>query len=447
MAGVIWDELDDQHENASRAVPEGVPPSLLKYVPGELIWNESGCVYVSTKIWALDESNSESGLFHDPRIPLSQLARAFSGLPEFQDYFSKDCVFLDTETTGLGFTSLPFMIGVGSFETQESLKLSCGLGQDPQWDSAGSAEHQRADVTPTHFVVRQLFAPHPSHESAVLQHLQDLLSGQSVCVSFNGDSFDIPLIRARYEMNQFHFPELPLEDPFKDGCLISLDLLPLARKIWRKRIGSCALGNCENRILGLKRTHADVEGALIPGIYSKYLYNGKVDQVSRVFYHNRQDIASMSLLLKVLAQSAMSISSGSTVGLHGEEALSMGTAMLRESRWTDAERLLSFATRALNRSEFQATAFKELALFFKRQERWQEATDTWQRWISTPTQDCEDPYVELAKYYEWREKDISQADMYTRWALHVNGALPNSPKARRIRKDLEHRLRRLERKG
>lgn len=446
MAEVIWDELETQREDGFAEVLDEVPPSLLKWAPGELIWNKSGCVYVCTQNRVLADSNSESGLVHDPKVPLSHLALAFSGLPEFHDLLATDCVFLDSETTGLGITSLPFMVGIGTFEKQRPKEFLVKEKASPNPKPIDTSKNKKSEATPTHFVVRQLFAHHPSQESALLQHLQDLLRSKSVCVTFNGDGFDIPLIRARYELSQYHFPELPLEDPFKDQALLSLDLLPLARKIWRKRIGSCALSNCEARILGFKRTHADVEGAQIPGIYMKYLQSGRADQVSRVFYHNRQDIVSMSYLLRKLAQSAETVASESTVGLTGEEALSMGTTMLRESRWAEAERLLCFATRALSGSGFQASAFRELALYYKRQNRWQDATETWERWLSTTEQESVDPYVELAKFYEWWKKDLPQANMYTRWALHVNSASQNLLKAGQVQKELQHRLNRLERK-
>ena len=244
----------------------------------------------------------------------------------------------------------------------------------------------------------------------------------------------------------FHFPELTLEDPFQDGNLLSLDLLPLARKIWRKRIGSCALSNCEARILGLKRTHADVAGAQIPGIYMKYLHDGKAEELARVFYHNRQDIVSMSFLLKSLIRSSESVAYTSLERLSGEEALSLAMLLLKESRWSNAERLLIFATRRLGGSEHHAASFRELALHYKRRGHWENAKATWEEWLSATVQDCVDPYVELAKYYEWRMKDLLQAEVYTRWAIHVHSSSPVPRRSHQTQEELRHRLRRLERK-
>ncbi len=446
MAGTIWDELDSEQEIVGEESFHEVPPSLLECVPGNLIWNDCGSVYVCSRSYPISAPGQPEDLTHDPALPLRRLGLVFPKLPSFDNLVLGDCVFLDSETTGLGFNAMPFMIGAGAFEEHATPRM------DRREDRSSSSEPSEPSKSiepkgiPTHFVVRQLFAYHPYQESAVLQHLQDLLAGRRVCVSFNGNAFDIPLIRARFEASMFHFPELPLEDPFQDENLLSLDLLPLARKIWRKRIGSCALSNCEARILGLKRTHADVAGAQIPGIYMKYLHDGKADELARVFYHNRQDIVSMSYLLKSLIRSSETVTSTCLERLSGEEALSMGMLLLRESRWPEAERLLIFATRKLGGSKHHAASFRELALHYKRRGHWVNAKATWEEWLSATVQDCVDPYVELAKYYEWRTKDPSQAEVYTRWAIHVHRSSPDPRKSRQIHEELRHRLRRLERK-
>ena len=84
----------------------------------------------------------------------------------------------------------------------------------------------------------------------------------------------------------------------------------------------------------------------------------------------------------------------------------MGMLLLRESRWLDAERLLNFATRKLGGSEHHAASFRELALHYKRRGHWKNAKATWEEWLSATVQDSVDPYVELAKYYEWRTRDL-----------------------------------------
>ena len=124
----------------------------------------------------------------------------------------------------------------------------------------------------------------------------------------------------------------------------------------------------------------------------------------------------------------------------------MGMLLLRESRWSDAEGLLIFATHKLGGSEHHAASFRELGLHYKRRGHWENAKEIWKEWLSATVQDSIDPYVELAKYYEWRTKDLLQAEVYTLWAIHVHRSSPDPRRNQRIQEELRHRLQRLERK-
>ena len=186
---------------------------------GNLIWNDCGSVYVCKRSYPLSTPGQRGDLTHDPSLPLRRLGLVFPKLPSFDNLVLGDCVFLDSETTGLGFNAMPFMIGVGTFEEHASPRNRQHVQPDPLQHYPVRAHPRQLSQKGyrTHFVVRQLFAHHPYQESAVLQHLQDLLAGKRVCVSFNGDAFDIPLIRARFEASMFHFPELPLDGPISGG--------------------------------------------------------------------------------------------------------------------------------------------------------------------------------------------------------------------------------------
>ncbi len=81
-------------------------------------------------------------------------------------------VCLDTETTGLGTAAgtVPFLVGVGAWEGDR-------------------------------FRVRQLLMPdHPS-ERALLDLLRDLLPAGATLVTYNGRTFDWPLLVTRYRMH------------------------------------------------------------------------------------------------------------------------------------------------------------------------------------------------------------------------------------------------------
>src|SRR5574341_1007281 len=175
----------------------------------------------------------------------------------------KRLVFLDTETTGLagGTGTYAFLIGIGRLNDKG-------------------------------FRLTQFFMRDPTEEAAVLSGLAEHLDG-SVLVTFNGKSFDVPLLATRYTLNG-HQPQL--------RSLAHLDLLPLARRLWRERLESRALGFLEQQILGMQRTQEDVPGWLIPQMYFDYLRTGDARPLARVFYHNAMDVLAMAALTNHVAQ-------------------------------------------------------------------------------------------------------------------------------------------------
>ncbi len=141
--------------------------------------------------------------------------------------------FLDTETSGLsgGTGTYAFLVGVGRFVD----------GQ---------------------FLLQQFFMRDPAEEPALLEGLIHFLAPCEALVTFNGKAFDAPLLRTRYSLNR-----IPL--PFKNYS--HLDLLPLARRLWRDRLPSRALKYLEEHVLGLTRAAEEVPGYEIPWLYFDYL--------------------------------------------------------------------------------------------------------------------------------------------------------------------------------
>ena len=172
------------------------------------------------------------------------------------DLFST--LFLDTETTGLagGTGTLPFMVGAGRF-------------------------------TPSGFITSQIFTRNPSEERAQLELLDRMMSGVTSIVTYNGKSFDIPILKTRYVMNS-------LPSPFTD--ILHFDLLPLSRRLWRRRLESRSLKDIETEILGFSRSQMEVPGWEVPVIYFNYLRTGDPSQLAGVFYHNAIDIQSLAAL-------------------------------------------------------------------------------------------------------------------------------------------------------
>ena len=166
--------------------------------------------------------------------------------------------FVDTETTGLagGTGTYAFLVGVGVFE------------QDT-------------------FVLHQFFMRDYSEELALLSALGELFDRLEAVVSFNGKSFDLPLLETRFIMAR---------QPLRLIGAPHLDLLAPARRIWKHRLDSCALSRLEEEVLGIQRTQDDIPGWLIPQIYQEYARTGDAREIARVFYHNAQDILSLVTL-------------------------------------------------------------------------------------------------------------------------------------------------------
>jgi uncharacterized protein YprB with RNaseH-like and TPR domain len=179
-------------------------------------------------------------------------------------------LFVDTETTGLagGSGTVPFLVGVAYF-------------------------------TAGRLLVEQWVLQRPGEEGPILQRLAACLAVADAIVTYNGKSFDWPLLRSRFILNR-----VPMPQP-----LPHLDLLHCTRRVLRRRqtIGanggrpSMRLVNVERDLLGFCRI-GDVPGAQIPELYFSYLRSGGAHLLDPVLEHNRHDLVSLAALLGLLVQ-------------------------------------------------------------------------------------------------------------------------------------------------
>jgi len=201
--------------------------------------------------------------YHSLKYPVScrNLARWVRAWPLVTTP-ARQVVFLDTETTGLlvGPGTYAFLIGAGVFEEN-------------------------------HFAMHQFFMPHPGYEPTMLRWLNRFLARRAIVITFNGRSFDMPLLASRYVMNRL---------PLGTEALLHVDLLPLCRRFWRDRLDGCSLGRLEEGVLGLARTDADIPGRDIPDLYRRFVLQ-QDGELAGVLYHNRMDLASMAVLYEQLA--------------------------------------------------------------------------------------------------------------------------------------------------
>ncbi len=311
-------------------------------------------------------------------------------------------VFLDTETTGLagGTGTFAFLVGIGRYD--------------------GDA-----------FRLTQFFLRDPIEEPALLAALTELLQPLDALVTFNGKAFDVPLLNARYITNRS-------DTPF--ARVPHLDLLPLARRLWRDRLESRALKSLETHILGAERTDEDIPGFLIPQMYFDYLRSGDARPLQRVLYHNAMDVVAMAALLSHVAQ--LLADPMEFAAEHGLDLVSIGKLFEDLGRLEEAARIYARGLELdLPEESFRQTA-QRLALVHRRRGEMPAAIELWRGAASNRQIYA---HVELAKYYEHKARDYAQAEQWTRAALAIVRASP--PDARREwLAVLEHRLKRLEAK-
>jgi uncharacterized protein YprB with RNaseH-like and TPR domain len=417
------DALNDDSQLDPESIDDLSSPAerhLEHLVVGESIENDAGTCFVSTRRYPLE-------MTHGPRPLADLLQHAPCRLAKHLPHFNLDTIadftgaaFLDTETTGLGAGAYCFMVGVGIVEVRQETQ---------------------------EFVVRQFFMRHPGEEAALLTALAELLAERTLMVTFNGRSFDAPLLRARYALNRRVLPAKIAPALIVHEQAPHLDLLQPARRLWKRRLQSCRLINLEEQILSLQRSEDDVPGALIPQLYLDFLRSGDARQMRRVFYHNCEDIVSMAAIAEHVCGLLDDLrKSGVPEHLHGLDWLSLGQSYERAEQSQLAENAYRRAIESLTEPTQLADAFRLLGQLQKRQQRWQEAAATWELWLtSVPSADAS-PYIELAKYCEWQSNDLGQAEMWTAWAKHMLSALPAWQRLPGQLADLEHRLARLKRK-
>lgn len=321
-----------------------------------------------------------------------------------QEFDPGSALFIDAEATGLGGggSTYAFLVGMGRFE--------------------GSA-----------FVVRQLFMPDYENEPALLDLLGDALDASGGLVSFNGRAFDWPLLASRFVMGRRPVPgdELP-----------HLDLLLLCRRLWRKTLPSCSLSSLEQHVLGLERSYEDIAGHLIPDIYRRYVEDGDAGPLDGVFYHNLVDVLSLVSLAQVAAEIARD-------GLEMTDeplcdAYALGRLYEGTGRMEEATEAYHQAWRSGEQVSWAWEAGWREALLHKKRGQYQAAAELWRRLVDGPRLA---PYVELAKYYEHRSKDLQEA---RRWVIEGQAWLEEHAREMepwrrdRLAEQLRHRLGRLD---
>ena len=324
--------------------------------------------------------------------------------PRLMDIPLSRFAFLDTETSGLagGTGTYAFMVGVARFVDDR-------------------------------FVMQQFFMRDPAEEAAMLEAIAQFLAPAQALVTFNGKAFDAPLLATRYRLHHIPVPY--------DGYA-HLDLLPLARRLWRERLESRALKYLEQHILGLTRSIEEVQGYEIPWLYFDYLKSGDARPLAGVFYHNAMDVVAMAALLAHTNEMLEDPYGGCVE--HGLDFVALGKLFEDLGHWEEAARLFERGLELdLTESDF-GVAVKRLSTLQKRRGDFSEALRLWEAAAASGHIYA---HIEMAKYYEHKRRDVKTALQWTRSALeHVQQAdLPMYMRKHWLG-EIAHRLERLERK-
>ncbi len=272
-------------------------------------------------------------------------------------------LFLDTETTGLsgGTGTIAFLVGLAWWSTEDE-----------------------------RFVTELLFLPNFASEAAMLAHLEERLRAAKFLVTFNGKSFDLPLLKTRFTLNRRAFP---FEGPH-------LDLLHVARRLHRGRDFGVRLQALEQALFGLERVD-DIPSAHVAQAYLAWLRGGDSAPVRAVLEHNVQDVVTMIGLVALYGKPP------ATSALHGKELVAAARTATKAKSHAHARAVLDAAEERGLEASFAREFHLAKAALCKQEAAWTSAATNLEEaraWL-----DDEDVRLDLAKIYEHRLRDARAA--------------------------------------
>ena len=221
---------------------------------------EHGPLWVRELRYPFDHVHGDVPIARGARFDPSRLT-ALAKSDAFGQLRPEECLFLDTETTGLagGAGTVVFAYGYAWFEGEE-------------------------------LVLEQLFLRDFSEEPAMLYHLAQRMAEHPVPVTFVGKSYDRHRIAARLAVHKIDAPVLTDRH---------LDLYHVIRREYGKQWPDSRLRTAEERLLNLFRSH-DLPGSEAPVAFLDWIRD-RTGPVDRVLEHNRLDVLSLAALLGVVA--------------------------------------------------------------------------------------------------------------------------------------------------
>ncbi len=357
-------------------LPAPSPEPLDDHYPFEEVETAHGRHFETEKLYERHRRHGSIGIADLEHLPHTLLDAISSGL--IQGVPPAKWCFLDTETTGLagGSGTYAFLIGIGR-------------------------------ITPQGFRVRQFFMREFGEESSQLSAVNEYLKEFEVVITYNGRTFDQPLLETRFRMMRQRSPFSTLEH---------LDLLHGARRLWKLRFERCRLVDLENQILGVER-QGDLPGELIPYVYFEYLRTHEIFRLLPIFHHNAVDILTLACLTAIVPHAFQPPE-------HAQ--LSHGAEMVGLARWwrqaDQHENALMLFRQAIDKGLPDDLLFRtmwDLAALEKKVGREHVALPIFTELTASRNPWRASAFAELAKYYEHRERNYAMALEMTLSALGI----------------------------
>ena len=379
--------------------PQPVPPDPIG--PEDWPWQEVetalGRHFETEKLYERHRRHGSIGIADLEDLPENLLQPISGG--EIPGVSPDKWCFLDTETTGLagGSGTYAFLIGVGR------------IARDG-------------------FRIRQFFMREFSEEASLLSALESHLRQFEVLITYNGRTYDQPLLETRFRM-------LRQRPPF--SSLPHLDLLHGARRLWKLRFESCRLVDLENQILGVER-QGDLPGELIPYFYFEYLRTQEIFRLVPIFHHNAIDILTLACLTAVVPWAFHPA---------GTMQFSHAAEMIGLARWWrqagELENALALFRQAVERNPADDLLFRtlwDIALIEKKLGREHAALPVLTDLAAVRNCWRVPALEELAKYYEHRERNYSMALEMTLAALDAGPTPALERRAARLQKKTRDKI-------
>ena len=370
-------------------------PFIENVMSGQVVETPYGRHFETERLWERHRRHGSVGISDLAELPVDLLTELSEGA--IPNAHPARWAFLDTETTGLagGTGTYAFLIGVGSIE-------------------------------PAGFRLRQFFMRDYDEEASQLARLSEYLSRFDVLITFNGKTYDQPLLETRFRMARARHPFARMEH---------LDLLFGARRLWRLRLESCRLVDLENRILGVER-QGDLPGELIPYCYFDYLRTQQAFQLVPIFHHNAIDILTLACLTAIVPTA---IRAPGELVRHGADLIGIARWFLQGGREEEALGLFQRAVEIGLPDDLLFRTLWDTAILEKRLGHTEPALS-----ILTELAQSRNPFrgralEELAKHYEHRQRNYAMALEMTLAAL----SLDDTPQLRRREDRLRARQARL----